>query len=255
MATLDREHFRADNLKPECQLSLSITDGATQERTREICEPISLNQLQELRTYVERRGWTAIEFVDRGVSGAKDRRPALDQLITAARRRRIDTLVVWRLDRLGRNLRHLILLLDELQALGVAFVTLGEGIDTSTPAGRLQLHILSAIAEFERSRIQERVVAGLARARAQGRKLARPERQVSEELLAPVRGLSVRQAAKRLGVSPATAHRWLSQKSSSISALQISKIRPESESSRAGLRVSFNRWLSEHQVKTASEHS
>jgi DNA invertase Pin-like site-specific DNA recombinase len=175
------------------------------------------NQLQELRTYVERRGWTAIEFVDRGVSGAKDRRPALDQLITAARRRRIDALVVWRLDRLGRNLRHLILLLDELQALGVAFVTLGEGIDTSTPAGRLQLHILSAIAEFERSRIQERVVAGLARARAQGRKLGRPERHVAEEVLAPVRGLSVRQAAKRLGVSPATAHRWLSRKSLSIS--------------------------------------
>jgi len=121
------------------------------------------NQLQELRRYIEARGWQAVEHCDRGVSGSKDRRPALDQLVADARRRRFDTLVVWRLDRLGRNLRHLILFLDELTALGIGFVSLGEGIDTSTPAGRLQLHILAAIAEFERSRIQERVKAGLAR--------------------------------------------------------------------------------------------
>jgi DNA invertase Pin-like site-specific DNA recombinase len=187
------------------------------------------NQLAELRQYVERRGWTVVEYVDKGVSGAKDRRPALDDLLKAARRRRFDVLVCWRLDRLGRNLRHLILLLDELQALGVAFVTLGEGIDTSTPAGRLQLHILSAIAEFERSRIQERVVAGLVRARAQGRKLGRPEQTVPEERLAPVRGLSVREAARRLGVSPATAHRWLSRKSPRF---------PPSEPAKYGLKRS-----------------
>ncbi|HUC75603.1 MAG TPA: recombinase family protein, partial [Vicinamibacterales bacterium] len=107
------------------------------------------NQLQELRRYIQARGWTAIEFVDRGVSGAKDRRPALDELLKDARRRKFDVLVCWRLDRLGRNLRHLVTLLDDLQALGIGFVTLGEGIDTSTPAGKLQLHILSAIAEFE----------------------------------------------------------------------------------------------------------
>src|SRR6266852_611397 len=86
------------------------------------------NQLQELRRYVEARGWTAVEYVDRGVSGAKDRRPALDQLVADAKRRKFDVLICWRLDRLGRNLRYLILLLDELQALGVAFVTLGESI-------------------------------------------------------------------------------------------------------------------------------
>ncbi len=129
-----------------------------------------------------------------------------------AKRRRFDVLICWRLDRLGRNLRHLILLLDGLQALGVAFVSLAEGIDATTPAGRLQLHVLGAIAEFERARIAERVTAGLARARKQGRKLGRPERIVPEPVLAPVRGLPVREAAKRLGVSPATAHRWLSQK-------------------------------------------
>src|SRR5207248_1073094 len=106
------------------------------------------NQLLELRRYIEARGWTAVEYVDRGVSGAKDRRPALDELLKDARRRRFDVLVCWRLDRLGRNLRHLITLLDELQALGVAFVSLAEGIDATTPAGRLQLHVLGAIAEF-----------------------------------------------------------------------------------------------------------
>jgi DNA invertase Pin-like site-specific DNA recombinase len=95
------------------------------------------NQLQELRRYVEARGWTSIAFVDRGVSGSKDRRPALDQLLKDARRRKFDVLVCWRLDRLGRNLKHLITLLEDLRALGVAFVSLAEGIDATTPAGKL----------------------------------------------------------------------------------------------------------------------
>lgn len=170
------------------------------------------NQLRELREYCSRRGWQPREYVDKGVSGAKEKRPALDQLLLDARRRRFDVLVCWRLDRLGRNLRHLILLLDDLHATGVAFVSLAEGIDATTPAGRLQLHVLGAIAEFERSRVQERVKAGLARVRAQGKRLGRPERHVPEEILAPVRGLSVREAARRLGVSAATAHRWLTKK-------------------------------------------
>ena len=172
------------------------------------------NQLAELRKYVQARGWSAHEYTDKGISGAKDRRPALDALVRDAKRRKLDVLVCWRLDRLGRNLRHLILLLDELQALGVAFVSLQEGIDATTPAGRLQLHILGAIAEFERARIAERVTAGLARARKQGKQLGRPEKVVSEAILAPVRGLPVREAAKQLDVSLATAYRWLSQKTS-----------------------------------------
>ena len=85
------------------------------------------NQLIQLRRYVEAREWTPLEYVDKGVSGAKDRRPALDQLLKDGKQRRFDVLVCWRLDRLGRNLRHLILLLDDLQALGVAFVSLNEG--------------------------------------------------------------------------------------------------------------------------------
>src|SRR5882724_10545653 len=95
------------------------------------------NQLIELRRYVEARGWTVQEFVDAGVSGTKDRRPALDTLLRDAKRRRFDVVVCWRLDRLGRNLKHLITLLEELQALGVAFVSLAEGIDATTPAGKL----------------------------------------------------------------------------------------------------------------------
>ena len=85
------------------------------------------NQLAELRRYVEARGWTGTEYVDRGVSGAKDKRPALDRLVRDAKRRGFDVVVCWRLDRLGRNLKHLITLLDDLQALGVAFVSLAEG--------------------------------------------------------------------------------------------------------------------------------
>ena len=98
-------------------------------------------------------------------------------------RRRFDVLVWWRLDRLGRNLRHLILLLDELHAVGVAFVSLAEGIDATTPAGRLQLHVLGAIAEFERARIQECIMAGLARAKAQGKRLGRPRLRIAGEPL------------------------------------------------------------------------
>jgi DNA invertase Pin-like site-specific DNA recombinase len=177
------------------------------------------NQLQELRRYADARGWSAIEYVDHGVSGAKDRRPALDELLKAAKRRKFDVVLCWRLDRLGRNLRHLVTLIEELQALGVSFVSLNEGIDLGTPAGKLQFHVLAALSEFERSRIQERVCAGLRRARAQGKRLGRPKRVSDEARLAPVRGLPIREAAERLGVSAATAHRWLSHKSPSISSL------------------------------------
>src|ERR1700688_1300889 len=170
------------------------------------------NQLQELRRYVEARGWTGVEYVDKGVSGAKDRRPALDQLLTDAKRRRFDVLVCWRLDRLGRNLKHLITLLEDLQALGVSFVSLAEGIDATTPAGKLQMHILGAIAEFERARIQERVRAGLARARSQGVRLGRPRRRIDPERLATVAGLPEREAARLLGITRSTFQRLAAQK-------------------------------------------
>jgi DNA invertase Pin-like site-specific DNA recombinase len=169
------------------------------------------NQLQELRRYATARDWTSAEYVDRGVSGAKDRRPALDELLRAARRRRFDVLVCWRLDRLGRNLRHLITLLDELQALGIAFVSLAEGIDATTPAGKLQMHILGAIAEFERERIRERVLAGLQRARAHGRRLGRPRAHVPIERIRQVHAQSLEDAARSPGVSRSTMKRWRRQ--------------------------------------------
>ena len=169
------------------------------------------NQLAELRRYVEARSWEACEYVDEGVSGALEHRPALDELVRDAKRRRFDVLVCWRLDRLGRSLKHLVTLLDELHELGVAFVSLGEGIDCTTPAGRLQLHILAALAQFERERIAERVRAGLARVRREGRRLGRPPVQMSRDAVESVRGLPVREAARRLGVSRSTAHRVLAQ--------------------------------------------
>ena len=109
--------------------------------------------------------------------------------------------------RLGRSLKRLVTLLDELQALGVAFVSLQEGIDATTPAGKLQMHILAAIAEFERARIAERVRASLARARRQGKKLGRPRRQIARGDLERTAGLSSRSAAKILGVSATTLRR------------------------------------------------
>jgi putative DNA-invertase from lambdoid prophage Rac len=177
------------------------------------------NQLQELRRYVEARGWTAIEYVDRGISGTKESRPALDALLRDAKRRKFDVLVCWRLDRLGRNLKHLITLLEEVQALGIAFVSLAEGIDATTPAGKLQMHILGAIAEFERERIRERVLAGLRRARAQGKALGRPKGALPLDRLATVASLSLTEAAASLGVSRSTLKRWRrAQKSLSSAA-------------------------------------
>jgi DNA invertase Pin-like site-specific DNA recombinase len=158
------------------------------------------NQLLELRRYCDARGWTFTEYIDQAVSGAKERRPALDRLMTDARRRRLDVVVVWRLDRLGRNLKHLIMVLDELAALGIAFVSLNEGLDWTTPAGRLQAQLLAMIAEFERERIRERISAGLARARKQGQRLGRRRRRIAPEALQRVAGLSIRAAAKVLGV-------------------------------------------------------
>jgi len=166
------------------------------------------NQLLDLRRYIDSRRWTAIhEYVD-VISGAKDRRPGLDDLIHNARRRRFDAVVVWKLDRLGRSLRHLVLLMEELQQLGVALVSLGEGLDLSTPAGRLQAGLLAAVAQFERERIRERVVAGVQRARAQGKALGRPKAAIPVDRLATVASLSLTDAANALGVSRSTMKRW-----------------------------------------------
>ena len=136
----------------------------------------------------------------RGTAGLRSPSAAPSKVVGSARA------VCWRLDRLGRNLRHLVVLLEELRAVGVAFVSLNEGIDATTPAGKLQLHVLAALAEFERERTRERVHAGLARARAQGTRLGRP-RNAPSTIAVP--GGSVRAAALVWGVSKPTAARWI----------------------------------------------
>ena len=148
-----------------------------------------------------------IEFIDHGVSGSRESRPALDRMLADARRRKIDAVVVWSLARLGRSLKHLVLVLDELHGLGVTLTSIKEGLDWSTPSGRLQAQLLAMIAEFEKSRIQERVRAGLQRAKAQGKRLGRPRTRPLPSGVAA--GMSVREAAQLWGTSKSTAARRL----------------------------------------------
>src|SRR3989449_163312 len=133
-------------------------------------------QLLALRGYAEARGWQTLEYADGGVSGTRDHRPKLDAMMTDVRRRKVSAVVVVKLDRLARSVHHLVTLAKELEALGVDLVVLDQGIDSTTPSGRLLFHVLAAIAEFERDLIRERVVAGIRRAKAQGRRLGRPRR-------------------------------------------------------------------------------
>jgi len=131
-------------------------------------------QLRELREFADRRGWQIVgEYVDTA-SGAKDIRPALARLMSDIYQRRIDCVLVWKLDRFGRSLRHLLNALAELEACGVAFVSLRDNLDLGTPSGRFMFQIIGAMAEFERSLIQERVKAGLRNARTKGKRLGRP---------------------------------------------------------------------------------
>jgi len=167
-------------------------------------------QLRELREFVERRSWQITgEYVDRGVSGSKDRRPALDQMMAAAQGRKFDVLLVWKLDRFARSLKHLVNALAEFEALGIAFVSLRDNLDLTTPAGRLMFQIIGAMAEFERALIQERVRAGLRNAKAKGVRLGRPRIFVSESRIDALRGsgASWRTIAKELGISLGTLHR------------------------------------------------
>jgi DNA invertase Pin-like site-specific DNA recombinase len=167
-------------------------------------------QLRELREYVARRGWTlATEYVDAGVSGARDRRPKLDELMADARRRRFDCVLVYRYDRFARSLRHLVNALEDFRALGIDFVSLHEGVDTSTPNGRLVFGIFASIAEFERELIKSRVRSGLAAARAKGKRLGRPRVAVDIGRLSGLRasGASWRTISAQMGISTQTARR------------------------------------------------
>jgi DNA invertase Pin-like site-specific DNA recombinase len=143
--------------------------------------------------------------VDNGVSGVKESRPELNRLMADARKRRFDVIAVWKLDRFGRSLKHLVITLADLESLGIAFVSLRDGFDLSTPSGRLMFQIIGAMGEFERNLIRERVKAGMAHARAKGRKLGRNTVHVDIKAVEVRRanGESLRAIARDLGVSPA----------------------------------------------------
>jgi DNA invertase Pin-like site-specific DNA recombinase len=132
-------------------------------------------QVRELEQYCRSRGWEAESFTDQ-ISGSKERRPGLDALMTAVRKRAVDAVVVWKFDRFARSVSHLVKALTEFKALGIQFVSITEQIDTTTPAGELVFHVFAAVAQFERELIRERVRAALAHAKARGRKLGRPAR-------------------------------------------------------------------------------
>src|SRR5271169_439867 len=167
-------------------------------------------QLSELRAYCEKRGWEAVgEFVDVGVSGAKERRPALDRLLAACRKRCVDAVIVYRYDRFARSLRQLVNALEEFRSLGIEFVSIHEGVDTSTPNGRLVFGIFASIAEFERELIRDRVRSGIAAAKAKGKRLGRPRVVVDSARIGALRaqGRSWEAIAGEIGIGTGTVRR------------------------------------------------
>ena len=167
-------------------------------------------QLEEVREFCRRRGWeVAGEYVDEGISGSKEHRPALDRLLSDCRRRAVDAVIVYRYDRFARSLRQLVNALEEFRALGIDFVSLHEGVDTSTPNGRLVFGIFATIAEFERELIRDRVRSGIASARAKGKRLGRPPIVVDADRVTALRGqgMSWRSVSRETGIGTGTLHR------------------------------------------------
>jgi DNA invertase Pin-like site-specific DNA recombinase len=167
-------------------------------------------QLREMVEFAERAKWETEIFTD-SISGAKEKRPGLDQMMSLIRRRKCDVVLVYKFDRFARSLSHLLRALEEFQSLGVAFVSLHDHIDTTTPTGKLMFQIIGAFAEFEREIIRERVKSGVAHARAQGIRLGRPRVDVDHAQIASLRdeGLSLRAIGKRLDVSHGSVLRAL----------------------------------------------
>ncbi len=166
------------------------------------------SQLLDLRRYTRERGWQLFkEYTDDGISGTKDSRPALNELMNDAKKRRYDAVLVWRFDRFARSTKHLILALEEFRNLGIDFVSYQENIDTSSPLGSAIFTIISAVAQLERDIIAERVKAGLRRAKENGKKLGRPKVQVDLDQVKALhsQGYSTRAIAQELGLTKSTA--------------------------------------------------
>ena len=167
-------------------------------------------QTRELEQFATARGWRLVDsYLDCGISGAKDRRPQLDRLMADARRRRFDVVLVYRYDRFARSLRHLVNALEEFRALGIEFVSIHEGVDTTTPNGRLVFGIFASIAEFERELIRDRVKSGLRNAVAKGKKLGRPRRVLDAAEITRLRacGCGWRTIAGKMGCGVSTVLR------------------------------------------------
>ena len=167
-------------------------------------------QLAELNDFIAKRGWRLVgEYVDRGVSGSQESRPALNQLMNDARQRRLDVIAVWKLDRFARSVKHVVVALSEFEALGIAFVSLKDNLDLTTPSGRFMFQIIAAFGELERAIIAERVKAGLQNAKRRGKRLGRPQVAVNAAHIVSLRssGASWRQISARLGISVRTIRR------------------------------------------------
>lgn len=167
-------------------------------------------QLGELRAYCERCGFEIVgEYVDKGISGSRERRPALDKLLADCRKRLVDAVVVYRYDRFARSLRQLVNALEEFRSQGIDFISIHEGVDTSTPNGRLVFGIFASIAEFERELIRDRVRSGLAAAKARGKHVGRPRVAVDVRRIASLRhqGHSWADITRETGISKGTAQR------------------------------------------------
>jgi DNA invertase Pin-like site-specific DNA recombinase len=176
-------------------------------------------QTSDLKRYCDQRGLEVYKgYCDQGVSGTKDKRPALDELRADAKERKFDAVLVWRFDRFARSTKHLITALEEFRHLGIEFISYQENMDTSSPLGKAMFTIVSAIAELERNILLERVRAGLRRARENGAILGRPKKlNLNVEEIKKMRNkerLSFRQIGKKVGASPALIYKIL-QKSES----------------------------------------
>jgi len=178
-------------------------------------------QLGELRQFAANKGFQVVgEYIDHGYCGVRARRPELDRMMDDARRHRFDVLLVWSCDRLARSTKHLLQTIDELNGMGVQFLSQREAIDTEGPLGRAILVIVSAMAELERCIIIERVRAGMRRARLEGRQIGRARLDVNREQVIQDRrsGLSLTQVAKKHGISRASVCRLVKESSASPDA-------------------------------------
>ncbi|MDA2937129.1 recombinase family protein [Acidobacteria bacterium AH-259-A15] len=178
-------------------------------RVSKVIEQTNENQLLDLRRYVSDRGWPVYKEYCDGVTGTKDSRPALNELMNDAKKRKFDVVLCWRFDRFARSTKHLILALEEFRNLGIDFVSFQENIDTSSPLGAAIFTIISAVAQLERDIIAERVKSGLRRAKENGKRLGRPRVIVDAGRIASLRaqGRSWAEISEELGVGKGTAQR------------------------------------------------